>query len=296
LIVFCDDSRNFFWHRNLKISLQSSVHLQHRPHLRPLFEARDEFERYGVILTDRARARLFIVVMNTIEEVRDTLAEAEVRQFDASGTDQLLSQMSFQRKADEHARQHLKKVADEMDKVAQSYRLDRLVLAGTSEVVAELRSLLSERLKKSVVGSLAMPIEAGVGEILEETVQIQERFERKGEVELVGKLLTSAAKNQLAVVGSLATLEALIEARIRQLVYSEHFSAQGGECSECGALFERLLSRCPRCSGSVRVIEDLLDSALVKVVSEGGMVEQVRGEAAEELMRGGAGIGAFLRF
>ena len=96
LIVFCDDSRNFFWHRNLEISLQSSVHLQHRPHLRPLFEARGEFDRYGVILTDRARARLFIVVMNTIEEVRDTLAEAEVRKFDASGTDQLLSQMSFQ--------------------------------------------------------------------------------------------------------------------------------------------------------------------------------------------------------
>ena len=187
LIIFCDASKDFFWHQNLEISLESAIHLQHKPHLRPLFEARDEFERYGVILTDRARARLFIVVMNTIEEVGEALAEGEVRKFDASGTDQMLSQMSFQRKADEHARWHLKKVADEMEKLAQSYRLDRLVLAGTSEVVAELRNMLSGRLKKSVVGSLAMPIEAGVADILQETVKIQESYERAGEVELVKK-------------------------------------------------------------------------------------------------------------
>jgi len=296
LVIFHDASRDFLWHRNLKISLKSSVHWLARPYVRPLLEARDEYERFGVILTDRARARLFIVVMKSIEELREALAEADVRKFDASGTDQMLSQMSFQRKADEHAKWHLKNVSERMEKLAERYKFDRLVLAGTQEVVSELRHLLSDRLKKSVVGTIPIPIDAGVSEILEETLELQKKQERSEELELVKNLLTAAAKNQLAVTGLKATLEAVVAGRIRQLVYSDRFSSQGGECQECGLLFDTKLDQCPNCSGAVDIVDDLLETLVVRVVGEGGDLEQVRGTAAERLALQAGGIAASLRF
>ncbi|MGW8179141.1 MAG: baeRF10 domain-containing protein, partial [bacterium] len=250
--------------------MPNAVHWQDRPYLRPLLEARDEYERYGVILTDRARAKLFVVSMNSIEELKEALAEADVRKFDASGTDQMLSQMSFQRKSDEHARWHLKNVADRMEKLADRYKFDRLVLAGTQEGVSELKNLLSDRLKKSVLGSIPLRIDSAVSEILKGTIKLQEQFERAGEQELVANLLTAAAKNQLAVTGLEATLEALGEGRIRQLVYADGYAAKGWECQECGALLSGVLDCCSRCGGTLQEAADLVESLVVKVVGEGG--------------------------
>jgi peptide subunit release factor 1 (eRF1) len=296
LILFHDASRDYLWNRSLEISLPNAVHWQSRPYIRPLLEARDEYQRYGVILADRARARLFIVVMKSIEEIREAWAEADVKKFDASGTDQMLSQMNFQRKADEHAKWHLKNVAERMEKLADRYKFDSLILAGTHEVVSELKHLLSDRLEKSVVGTLSLPIDAQVAEILEETIDLQEKHERVGEMQLVDKLLTAAAKNHQAVTGLTATLEALLDGRIRQLIYTERYASQGGDCQQCGALFESPLEQCPRCEGEVREVQDLLESVVVRVAGEGGIVEQVRGDAAEALTRHAGGIGAFLRF
>jgi protein required for attachment to host cells len=296
IVIFCDASRDFFWHRSLEVVLENGIHWSRRPYIRTLLEARDEFERYGVILADRARARLFKVFLGEIEEIKEALAQADVHRFDASGTDQLRSQMSFQRRADEHARRHLKNVADQMDKLGEKHRFDRLVLAGTQEVVGELKNLLSDRLKKSLVGAIALPIDAGSAEILRETVALQEEYERKGEESLVKNLLTSAAKNQLAVTGLTATLEGILDGRIRQLIYVHGFLEEGAECRQCGSLFDSPLDQCPRCDGGVRRLEDLLEAMVVRVASGGGSVEQVRGTAAEELARKAGGVGAYLRF
>ena len=296
VVVFHDASRDFLWHRNFEVEFPNSVHWQHRPYIRPLVEARDEYERYAVILADRARARHFVVAMNAIEEILESQAEADVRKFDASGTDQIRSQMSFQRKADEHARWHLKNVAERMEKMAERYKFDRLVLAGTQEVVSELKNLLADRLRKSVVGTISLPIDAGIAEILEETIALQKHHERANEMELVQNLFTAAAKNQLAVIRLNAVLEAALDGRIRVLVYSEKYSSQGSECQGCGALFPSHLKKCPRCDGEVLEVEDLLESLAVRIVSDGGLVEQVRGDAADELTTKAGGVGAFLRF
>jgi peptide chain release factor subunit 1 len=295
VVFFSDGEGRLKWDRSLGIPLENQVRWGARPFVRPLLEARDEFQRYGVILTDRARARLFIVFLGSIQEEQEALAEGQVRRFDASGTDQLRSQMNFQRKADEHARWHLKRVAELMDRLAASERFDRLVLGGTHEVVGELRGLLSERLKKSVIGTVTLAIDAGTHEILKETVALQRQVEREGEETLVGELLTAAAKHHQAVIGLEGTLAALGEGRIHQLVYSDGISVGGSECVECGKVFLNRES-CPFCAGPLRRVEDLVEAVAVRVFEEGGDTEQLRGPAAERLGGKGEGIGAFLRF
>src|SRR5882672_957936 len=68
LIVFCDASEDFLWHRTLPVVLPRDARYQSQPHVRPLFETLDEHERYGVILLDRQQARFFSIFFGEIEE------------------------------------------------------------------------------------------------------------------------------------------------------------------------------------------------------------------------------------
>jgi hypothetical protein len=56
-----------------------SVHWRRGAFLRPVVEAMDEHERYGVVLTDNQRARLFTVVMGELTEHDDLFSETSQR-------------------------------------------------------------------------------------------------------------------------------------------------------------------------------------------------------------------------
>lgn len=296
IMLVSDASENLLWTREMQVGLENSAHWGYRPYIRPALEARDEFDRFGVILTDRAHARLFIVSQGEIQENREALASADVRRFDASGSDQMRSQMNFQRKSDEHARWHLKNVAGMMERLAKHKKFDRLVLAGPREAVAELKTLLSERLKNALVGTLSIPLDASTSEILEETLRLQEETEREKEKLVVNQLLTAAAKKEQAVIGLESTLEAAVQGRIRTLVYADGYGANGGECPQCQLLYINSVQRCPTCDQKLLFLDDLVEPVIERVFGEGGEVEHVRREAAELLRADGNGVGAILRF
>lgn len=296
LVLFCNRSGDFQWHRGVDIGMENCLRWEWRPFVRPLVEARDEYQRHGVILTDRAKARLFTVFLGRVEEKESAFAAADVHRFDGPGMDQLRSQMNLQRKADGHARQHLKHVADLMDRIASGERFDRLFLSGTSETTAELRGLLSERLKRMYAGSLTLPVDAPPTLIREETLKLQREVERDRERELVEALTTAAAKQQQAVTGWKHTVEAAAAGRIRQLVYSEGVEMRGSECPGCGALAGVEWSQCPNCAGPVIPVDDLANALVARVVLESGEIEELKEEAAAEFRQAGGGIGAFLRF
>ena len=98
-----------------------------------------------------------------------------------------------------------------------------------------------------------------------------------------------------AVVKLGATLRALQEWRVWQLVYAEGFAPPGSQCTNCGALFAELKDACDYCGKPVREISDLIEQADKSVLEADGKVEQVHGTAASRLQEVGS-IGAFLRF
>ncbi len=296
LVMFCSADDGFRWHRGISVGMDNLLRWGWRPFVRPLVEIRDEYQRYGVILADRAKARLFTVFLGSVQEREAAFAESDVHRFDGPGMDQLRSQMNLQRKADEHARQHLKNVAELMDRIAGHERFDRLVLGGTSEITSELRGLLSERLKKMYVGSVALPVDASPAQILEETLKLQREVERRREKELVEALVTAAAKNQQAVTGWKPTVDAAVAGRIRLLVYSEGAEMKGSECRACNLLSGSEWTVCPSCGGPAVPVDDLANALVARVVLEGGDVEELKEEAAAEFRQAGGGIGAFLRF
>jgi peptide chain release factor subunit 1 len=293
--IFCDVSENFWRIYDLNAPVRQQAWWEETPHVRPLLELFEEYERFGVILADKTHARLFVVFLGEIEEQHEAFAAAEVKHIKTPSRDRLRSQANMQRKSETHAQWHLKHVAEMTDRLASAHGLDRLVLAGPVAATSELRHLLPKRLRSRVVGTLMLPMQASEQQVLQDTLKIEEKVERAAEIELVDELLTTAAKKTLAIQGLPQALKAVKEKRVWQLVYAEGFNPPGKECSGCSILFPDDYETCTDCGASLRPLDDLIERMAEKVIDNGGKTEMVCGIAAQRLQSNG-GIGAFLRF
>jgi hypothetical protein len=275
LVMFFDESDGFFWHEELQVSVENQARWNRELFLQPLAAAIDESETYAIVLAGQASLRLFVVSLGEIEE----LVEETFR--------------SFQRKAGERIRWNLRHIAEDVDWLLQSKQIGRLMLAGTPEVMAELRKLLPKRLASRVIGSVDISTDASPEQVLASTQRAAEKYERDTELELVDEVVTEAAKTQKAVTGLGRTLKAVNQARVWRLIYSDEFRTSGFECSKCAALFSVERESCHYCGTSVRPVTDVVEHAIEHALRKGAKIEVVKGAASESLIHAG-GIGAFL--
>ena len=119
LVIFAR-STGSIWMRELNVPVVTEVFWGATAHVQQFLEALDEFETYGVVLTDRSYSRIFTVKLGTIEKHAEIHAMRGVRHLKTAGTDHLYSQSHLQRKADEHALSHLKRVVELLDHFAKS--------------------------------------------------------------------------------------------------------------------------------------------------------------------------------
>jgi peptide subunit release factor 1 (eRF1) len=182
-----------------------------------------------------------------------------------------------------------------MDLMFEQHGVRRIILAGSPEITAELRSLLPKRLQSQVIGTIDLATMADIEEIRDAAAPLAEKFERDAEEKLVQDLVTSAAKSSRAVIGLGHTLYALNQRRIWQLVYADGFHSRGYECPACAALFSLETASCALCGSAVTSIEDVVERAVDHAVRRGSTVEVIRGEEAESSLMNAGGIGAFLR-
>jgi peptide subunit release factor 1 (eRF1) len=294
LVIFAR-STGSIWMRELNVPVATEVFWSSTAHVQQFLEALNEFETYGVVLTDRAHSRIFTVKLGTIEKHAEIHAMQGVRHLKTAGTDHLYSQSHLQNKADEHALSHLKRVAELLDHFSKFKLFDRLVLAGATEATSELFRLLPKAMRRKVIASAALSANAPESQIVEEVLFLGRKAERAHELETVDVLITASAKANHGVTTVPETLAALNNKRVRDLVYAEGVSFQGGVCRECDAIFPTDLTNCDFCGMPVKPDDDLMETIIAKALAEGATIEQVRGEAANKLKPMG-GIGAFLRY
>ncbi len=283
------------WIRELNVPVAEQILWGPKAHVQPFLEAMDEFQTYGIVVLDHVRARTFTVSFGEIHRHTEILAMHGARHIKTTGTDHLYSQSHFQRRTDERALNHLKRVGDILDEIARSSPFSKLILAGAPEVTSELYRLLPKTMRQKITGFTTLPVSAPEKQILEAATSIGRATERTREAGEVDRLVTAAAKGQKAVVGFADTLQALNEHRVREFVYSEGFTAACGVCEDCHVIFSSDDMNCEFCGMPLKASDDLVETATAMALAEGAAVEQLRGEAAEKLRNAG-GIGAFLRF
>ncbi len=287
-------------HRQLGVTFRKPVKVALSPgafwgsgaFMRPLLEALDEHERFGIVLADRKRARLFTVFMGDIEEHKDLISELGPRP-DSPSQDKQLSQPRMARHHDEAVTSHLKRVATEIGRVLEQLEVDRLIIGGSVAAASELARLLPKRSRGRLVEVLPIPVTATNEEILARAGEVQARLERAEELEIVRDLLKEVRKGGRAVAGLGPTLGALNEGRVWKLVYLQGLHIEGGYCESCNMLFDPADERCPLCGKALEREPRMLDRMSKAVLDQGGHVEPVDGPAAEAL-RQVAEVAAFL--
>ena len=266
----------------IRIALPSFAYWSNGAFLRPLIEALDEHERFGIFLVDQKRARLFTVFLGDIEEHKDLISQIPPRP-DAPSADKLRSQSKMERHHDESVSTHVRLVAGEISRLMEHLEVDRLILGGNVGVASELARALPKRLRGRLIEVLPIPLTASTEDILARASDVQTRLERAEELEVVRELLKEVRKGGRAVAGLSATLEAINEGRVWKLVYLQGIALEGGACDHCNMLFDPADERCPVCGEKVAAEQHMVDRMARAVLERGGHVEMVDGPAAEAL-------------
>jgi peptide subunit release factor 1 (eRF1) len=275
-----------------KISFPASVHWRRGAFLRPVVEAMDEHERYGVVLTDNKRARLFTVVMGELTEHEDLFSETGQRTR-SLGADQMRSQKRQDQRHQEEMASHAKRVIDALHDLALRQPFDRLIVGGTPKAASQLVRLLPTRLRGKFVDTVSVRVGGSHKEILNKILAVQQSMERGREKEIVQGVLSELHDRGKAVAGFAAVLDAVNQGRVWTLVYGKGFNAKGGECSGCNAYSPHAKGPCVYCGENVHPLPQCVDRLGQSVLEMGGRVEVVDGDARKKLDKPG-GIAAML--
>ncbi|MCS7207060.1 MAG: Vms1/Ankzf1 family peptidyl-tRNA hydrolase [Dehalococcoidia bacterium] len=275
------------WH--LPVPVPDLVRFQETAYTTPLLNLLDEYERYGVVLVEKQRARLFLVHLGQVEE--EALVLTPVPQKHAQGG---WSAPRFQRHHEESVKEHVRAVVQSLEEMLRQRRFDRLILGGPVEARTALEEALSPALRQRVVGTLSLhPNQTTPQEVLEASRTIEEEVERRREADLVEELITAAAKRGAAVLSPERTLFALHARQVHLLVVAHGWHPSGARCTGCALLTPSMRGPCPLCGGNLAPIPDLADAAAEQAIAQGVGIEWVKGPARERLL-GVGGMGAFL--
>jgi len=278
----------------IDLPFAASVHWRRGAFLRPIVEAMDEHERYGVVLTDNNRARLFTVHMGELTEHQDLISDT-TRSTRSLGADQMRAQKRRDQRHQEEVASHAKKVIDALHDLSLRAPFDRLIVGGTPKASGQLVRLLPTRLRGKLVDNVSMRVGASHKEILNKILAVQQRMERDREQEIVKGVLAELHDSGKAVAGFAAVLDAVNQGRVWTLVYGKDFTAKGGECSGCDAYSPHANGPCVYCGEEVHPLPQSVDRISQSVLEMGGRVEVVDGDAKKNLDKPG-GIAAMLRY
>jgi peptide subunit release factor 1 (eRF1) len=276
------------------LSLAASAHWRRGAFLRPIVEAMDEHERYGVVLTDNKRARLFTVQLGELTEHEDLFSETG-RRTRAVGPDQWRAQKRHDSRHKEEVASHAKRVIDALHDLSLKAPFDRLIVAGPPQATGQLVRLLPKRLRGKLVETVSMRVGADQKEVLNKILAVQRRMERDQESKLVEGLLAELHDSGKAVAEFASVLDAVNHGRVWKLFYAKGLRKEGGECRDCGAYSPHAVGPCVYCGGEVQPMSQVVDRLSQAVMEMGGQVEVVDGPAADSLKPLGS-IAALLRY
>lgn len=263
--------------------------LTDRPYVRVLTDILDRYGEYGVALLDRETVRLFSVAGARIQSETELIGE-ELKRHKQGGW----AAARYQRHADNLALHNLKQAVEVTQTFVETTHCERLLLAGSGEVLAQFKELMPKALRDRTIGEFSADMEAPAHEVLEKSSRVVAQADWDEEQILVAEAITAAAKGGAGVTGLADTLYALYQGRVHDLLVEESYRASGFVCRHCGHIAAEAPQTCPLC-GYDDIVEtpDAVNRAIHKALETGAHINIVREN--EKLIAAG-GIAAKLRY
>lgn len=251
------------WERGIRVA----------PYVRALKQERPVY----VAVVDSRRARLFEHVEGDLHEMEGLRADTFVGDLTDVGVRKRASRTSGQRgeTSSDHAQRILDVASDRMLKSVIAALEERagaqgvLVLGGTPEMVHRLATALPRRFADRVEERPALHFDMTVPEVRQEVRSAAGDLRERTHLRLVQELADAARSGGNGSLGAEDTEIALREGRVDTLLLSRDF---------------------------IQSQPDYADQCVGTAFAQGADVEEVSGEAGEQLDREGGGVVARLRF
>lgn len=286
--VFCAGLDGIWVTRELADPVPDQASVGRELLLAPLVPLVGRGEGALVLVASREQGRFYQLRGGRLEELAD-LSDRQPRRHDQGGW----SQARMQRHVDELASEHLRDVADELDRrVRESQSALQVVVVCPEDSWAELSGHLSQEVQRSLVGWTHAEAHAGAPELLELVLPLLEQAREDEEKRLLERWREEAGRNGRASAGWQATLEAASDGRVETLLVSGGADREAWRCPGCGRVSAEG-GTCPLDGKPMERVPNGLDAALHRTLVHGGTVwvaEHARDLDPVE------GIGALLRF
>jgi peptide chain release factor subunit 1 len=240
-----------------------------------------------VAVVGRERGSVYIARGGKLEELIDQFDETPGRH-DQGGW----SQARYQRHIESLVHEHLKVVAEQLDRRVRRLQNPRIVIVTTEETRGEFEDLLSHEAKAAIVGWTHADAHASPAELLEAARPILEEWHAKQEKEAAERWLEESGRGGRATAGWAPTLEAASDARIELLLFQNGTDRSAYQCPKCGRVSAEG-GPCPLDGTQMEERDDGLNLAVHQTLAHGGSVLALRHHQDLEPVEG---IGALLRY
>jgi peptide chain release factor subunit 1 len=287
LAVFAAGLDNFWRTLALPEPVRDSARVGRDFYVSPLVSLVSRGDGTIVAVIGREQGQLYRLRAGRLEEIAEHYDE-QPGQHDQGGW----SQGRYQRHIEKLVQEHLKGVAQELDRSKRQLRSPKIVLVGSEEMRSEFTEALSAEVRASLVGWTQAQAQAGPAEILQAVTPVLEKAESKDEAEVIERWREEAGRNARAASGWEQTLEASSDARVELLLFQEGADRPAYRCPACGraAVSE---GSCPLDGTRLEPTDSGLDLAVHQTLAHGGAVWAIR---HHQDLAPAEGIGALLRF
>lgn len=288
LVMFSCSASDWWRVIDLPVRVRSQLVVNHTPSIRQLEMVVDEFERFGVLLVDRQRARMFVFELG--EVVESTAVVDELPRSDDDDHSYTKDQVRDRTVA--LAQQHLRHAAALAFQVYRSSEFQRLIIGASDDIASEVRAVLHPYLQERVVARCHVPVTASDEDVRLAALEVEAEVERRRESEAVERLREAVGGGRRGVAGVDATLQALVERRVETLLVSAGYTEVGWVCGNCRWVGRRGRT-CPVCATEMDQVDDVIEQAIDEALVQSCRVETCVGNADLDVL---GSIGALLRY
>jgi len=289
LALFCSGQVDLFEVLQLLRPTEARVVIGPSPFVEPLVAAL-ESRRWLVALVSRREGRVLEGAADGLRE------EARLEDFVRGQHDQGgWSQPNYERSIEKDAEDHLRRVAEAVNRLWRTERFHRLAAGGPPEIVPRFEAHLAGDVRPNVIAErVAVDVSSASEERIRRAVaELVTEDEKRTERDALNRLEAGIGSGGRGAGGPYDTVMALNQRRVELLMLEPGQDMRGFRCPTCGLMALESDGQCPADGSKMEEVDHLTEAVVESALAQGGEVMVVRHYPDLGPLQG---IGAVLRF
>jgi peptide chain release factor subunit 1 len=289
--IFACDKLGIFETFQSLMPFENSFSVNSIPHLKQIAYQTEEFENTLVIMVDSKYSTIFSLKLGGFV-FREINITDIVHKYHKQGG---WSQTRYQRHIKDQIQKHYEETAKVAVELFDREQFENVILIGQENEIKNFMPHFPERMDIKIISTNSLYKRDDMNKIMETVFNDLRKTEKERELKVVRNMIDMAQSGGRETLGIQDTIQLAKEGRVDKLAAVKNFSFEGWKCGECFYVEKnQYLAGCPKCNGNVKRT-DLVEEIVRLTLRNGGKVDLVEDEAAEELKKYES-IGASLRY